>query len=191
MQNDHSEELAAAMRRFWTHGYEATSVQDLVEATGSNRAAIYGSFGGKKGLFLASIRTYSDLVVTPAFSPVESEGSNLASVAAFFEKQISAAEAMGFPGPGCLIANSMTEVAPRDADVQAMVDQHFDRLRRGFAGALVNEFCAPRKQARALGQFLAVSAQGLWSYSRSVTSAKPVRAQADLLISLVRAELAR
>jgi TetR/AcrR family transcriptional repressor of nem operon len=59
MENDHSGEVAAvaAMRRFWTHGSEATSVQDLVDATGSNRAAIYGTFGGKKGMFLACITT--------------------------------------------------------------------------------------------------------------------------------------
>lgn len=190
MENDRSETRILAMRRFWTHGYEATSVHDLVEATGSNRAAIYGAFGGKRALFLACIQTYRELVVTPAFAPVESEGANLVSVAAFFETQISAAEAMGLPGPGCLIANSMTEVAPHDADVQALVDEHFDRLRRGFAGALVNEFPASAKRARALGQFLAVSAQGLWSYSRAVTSARPLRAHADHLISLVRTEFA-
>lgn len=193
MENDRSlrDVALAAMRRFWSHGYEAASVQDLVDATGSNRAAIYGAFGGKKRLFLACIKAYCELVVTPAFAPVEAKNSNLAAISAFFETQISAAEAIGLPGPGCLIANSMTEVAPHDADVRILVDAHFDRLCRGFAGALGNEFHASTAQSRALGEFLAISAQGLWSHSRSVTSAKPLRVHADRLISLVRGELSR
>jgi TetR/AcrR family transcriptional regulator, transcriptional repressor for nem operon len=181
--------MAAATRRFWFHGYEATSIQDLIEATGSNRAAIYAMFGGKKGLFLACIESYRALVVTPAFAPVEADDAGLAAISAFFETQIAAAEATGLPGPGCLIANSMTEIAPHDADVQALVDAHLDRLRKGFAAALAREFATPRGKALALGQFLAVGAQGLWSYSRSVADAKPLRAHARLLISFVAGAL--
>lgn len=175
------------MKRFWTFGYEATSIKDLVEATGSNRAAIYSEFGDKKGLLLACLESYRDAVVTPEFSRVESPGAGLDEITAFFEHQIASAEALGLPGPGCLIANCTTEVAPHDKDVRAFVESHLVRLSRGFAMALGR--AAPsggaRARARALGDVLAVSAQGLWSYSRVVTSARPLRAQARTLLSIV------
>jgi TetR/AcrR family transcriptional repressor of nem operon len=48
------EELAidAAATVFCRHGYSATSVEQLVEATGVHRGSLYAAFGNKRGLFL-------------------------------------------------------------------------------------------------------------------------------------------
>ena len=40
----------ALMKVFWEKGYEATSMQDLVDATGLLKGSLYGAFGGKKAL---------------------------------------------------------------------------------------------------------------------------------------------
>ena len=50
--------LEAATRVFWERGYEGTSVENLVEATGLHRRSMYGEFGDKDGLFLACIDHY-------------------------------------------------------------------------------------------------------------------------------------
>src|SRR5271154_2908835 len=55
---DTDEALEAAMRLFWQRGYEATSMQDLVEALGINRASLYGTFGDKAQLFEAAMKRY-------------------------------------------------------------------------------------------------------------------------------------
>ena len=117
-------------------GYNATSLDDLVNATGVSRHGIYGDFGGKRALFLASLDHYSEAVVTPAFAEVEAGGADLTTVAGYFEHQIRRAEGPGLPGRGCLMANTMTEVAPRDDEVRKLVSAHADRLRYGFANAL-------------------------------------------------------
>ena len=52
-----------AMAAFWTRGYEATSIDDLVEATGTNRGSLYGTFGDKRRLFLMALDRYWDTVV--------------------------------------------------------------------------------------------------------------------------------
>jgi TetR/AcrR family transcriptional repressor of nem operon len=48
------EELAidAAAGVFCRHGYTATSIEQLVEATGVHRGSLYAAFGSKRGLFL-------------------------------------------------------------------------------------------------------------------------------------------
>ena len=39
--------LGNAMELFWEKGYEATSVQDLVDRMGINRFSMYDTFGSK------------------------------------------------------------------------------------------------------------------------------------------------
>ena len=55
---DEDEALEAAMRLFWTHGYEGTSLSDLTEAMGMNRPSLYATFGNKEALFRRSVERY-------------------------------------------------------------------------------------------------------------------------------------
>lgn len=48
---DEAEAVTRAARTFRARGYEATSVDDLLAATGMNRASLYSVFGSKYGLF--------------------------------------------------------------------------------------------------------------------------------------------
>ena len=56
--------LDSAMRQFWERGYRATSVDDLVRATGVKPGSLYSAFpGGKHALLMGSLERYSRLVV--------------------------------------------------------------------------------------------------------------------------------
>ena len=55
---DEHEALMKAMRLFWVHGYKATSIQDLVDGMGIGRGSLYGTFGGKRALFMRALRHY-------------------------------------------------------------------------------------------------------------------------------------
>src|SRR5712692_5049399 len=55
--------LDSAMRQFWERGYRATSVDDLVRATGVKPGSLYSAFpGGKHALLMGSLDRYSRLV---------------------------------------------------------------------------------------------------------------------------------
>lgn len=45
--------LEAAQRRFFEAGYHATTVDDIADAAGYTKGAVYSTFGSKAGLFLA------------------------------------------------------------------------------------------------------------------------------------------
>ncbi|MGH8920910.1 MAG: TetR/AcrR family transcriptional regulator, partial [Actinomycetes bacterium] len=44
--------VRAARDQFWRTGYTATSLDDLMAATGLGRASIYAAFGDKHALFV-------------------------------------------------------------------------------------------------------------------------------------------
>ena len=57
-QFDESEVLKAAKGVFSQKGYNGTSMDDLVQATGLSRSSIYDTFGDKHGLFLKCLDQY-------------------------------------------------------------------------------------------------------------------------------------
>ncbi|MBT9431142.1 TetR/AcrR family transcriptional regulator [Candidatus Sodalis endolongispinus] len=52
------EALDKALELFWRHGFDATSLVDLVDATGAKAPTLYGEFGNKEGLFCAVMDLY-------------------------------------------------------------------------------------------------------------------------------------
>ena len=57
---DDDEVLARAREVFLEHGYEGTSIDALVKATGLLRGSLYGAFGSKRGMFVAALRDAMD-----------------------------------------------------------------------------------------------------------------------------------
>ncbi|MFJ9350999.1 TetR/AcrR family transcriptional regulator [Streptomyces sp. NPDC101237] len=57
--------VQAAMDAFRAKGYEGTSVQDLVAATGVGRGSLYAAFGSKEGLYLAAMDRYREQHAVP------------------------------------------------------------------------------------------------------------------------------
>ena len=55
---DREAALDKAMTLFWQHGYEATSLADLVAATGAKAPTLYAEFTNKEGLFRAVLDRY-------------------------------------------------------------------------------------------------------------------------------------
>ena len=51
--------LDAVMDTFWHYGYEATSAQDLVQATGLGRGSLYAAYTSKDGLFEQAMLRYN------------------------------------------------------------------------------------------------------------------------------------
>jgi AcrR family transcriptional regulator len=55
---DVDEALTAALRVFWSKGYEGASMTDLTEAMGVTRPSLYAAFGNKEALFRKALDLY-------------------------------------------------------------------------------------------------------------------------------------
>jgi TetR/AcrR family transcriptional repressor of nem operon len=122
---DPDDAVAAAMALFWERGYEATSVQDLVEHTGVGRRSMYDTFGDKHSLYLRALDRYIDRAEESFRQAAASAADGLSAIRGLFAALVDSAAANG---RGCLVVNSATELGPSDEEVS-------DRLRRHLDGA--------------------------------------------------------
>jgi AcrR family transcriptional regulator len=67
--------VEAARRLFVERGYEATSTNDVLEAAGVSRGALYHHFATKQELFAAVFERVSEQAITRALSRTGNEGS--------------------------------------------------------------------------------------------------------------------
>ena len=114
---EREEVVRKALAVFWRQGYQATSVQDLVGATGLNRGSLYGTFGDKHGLFLEAVEYYRTNVTAQRLARLEEPGPARDRIATFFKEVIEFSVGEGRL-LGCLMTNAAIERAPHDRDTR-------------------------------------------------------------------------
>ncbi len=110
-----TEVLDRAMETFWSRGYEGTSVDDLVGATGLSRSSIYQAFGNKRELLDAALGHYVQTVVASMLAELESDSAGLGEIEAFFARIASIATDVPDRGAlGCFMTNTIAELGWAD-----------------------------------------------------------------------------
>lgn len=117
-----------AMVTFWSHGYNATSLQDLVETMGINRASLYDTFNDKYSLFLDSLNAYKLIYIKSYLAKQMKKHTPREAIINYFVDMILKADERN----GCLMVNTALEVSPHDKKVAEIVDQSFNYIERNF-----------------------------------------------------------
>ncbi|WP_280570507.1 TetR/AcrR family transcriptional regulator [Chromohalobacter sp. 296-RDG] len=166
---DTQEALHCAMHVFWRKGYEATSLSDLLQATGLSKSSLYATFGSKHDLMLKAFDKYRTdrqldmsrmLDVTPARPGIE----------AFFRMIV---EDVRSPeqGSGCMSINQAVELAPHDTEIRCRIESDFQAIEQALAHAIdrgqadgsVTAKCPPAD----LAKLMVVAFPGLQVLTRS------------------------
>ncbi|KJD45836.1 TetR/AcrR family transcriptional regulator [Paenibacillus terrae] len=124
--------LDKAMMLFWEQGYEKTSMSDLVKHMGIHRRSLYDTFGDKHSLFLQAMDRYINKVEVTLTGEVKQSKTATEALQIIFRFMVFDEE--GSPS-GCLMVNSVTELAARDSDVDtksiesfAITEQMFEQI---------------------------------------------------------------
>src|SRR5262249_12832641 len=128
---DREQVLDAALQTFWQKGYEATTLPDLLQATGLARQSLYNAFGDKHALFLASLQRYQEAHARELEEAIE-RGPVRAALRGVFEKMLTCSS----KDRGCFLLNSAAELLPRDPQVGELVTAGMKRQEQALAEAL-------------------------------------------------------
>jgi TetR/AcrR family transcriptional regulator, transcriptional repressor for nem operon len=158
-----------AMHAFWASGYEATSTQQLCDATGLGRSSIYNTFRSKHDLFRKSLRHYDETTTRTRSELLEREGSEREKLRDLLLGVIE--DELEHGRRGCFAVNTVVELGQRDPELVAELRRDFDRFVDALqatieAGQRAGEIDRT-KDPRALAQFLHAAIGGIRVNARS------------------------
>lgn len=125
---DREAALDAAMRVFWSKGYEGASLAELTEAMGINPPSLYAAFGDKEGLFLEAAARYEAAVREAC--PYADEPSAREAVERLLTDLVGVFTGTGHPR-GCMLvmAAATASASPR---LQAVLAERRAEARARF-----------------------------------------------------------
>lgn len=180
---DEADVLDRAADLFWDRGYEAVSVQDLVDHLGLSRSSLYDTFGDKHQLYLAALDRYRHAATDPLQTLIDELGSPRQAIETYL-RQIAQDAAQDIRG--CFVTNATAERAAHDQETGRRAADSLRLLITRFEGALRQAQdageVAPTRDARAIGRLLATTVYGLRVTSR-------IRPDAELFDDVAREAL--
>ncbi|MGW2620633.1 TetR/AcrR family transcriptional regulator [Streptomyces sp. NPDC001500] len=157
---DRDKALAAALREFWTHGYETTSVASLTEVMGINPPSLYAAFGDKRQLFDEAVRLY-----TRTYGARLEQGPDARTAVAALLRHLAADYTDPSHPPGCLIITGATNCAPGSQDVKDKLRAMREESKASIAACIRADVDAGRLpgdlDADGLAAFYAAVIQGM------------------------------
>jgi TetR/AcrR family transcriptional repressor of nem operon len=183
---DEAQVLDLALATFWEHGYEGTSIDDLVAATGLGRASLYGAFGDKERIFARALERYC----TRMGNALET-GDGEPSARAALERLLRALVIKSSPksGPrGCFLLSTAVggDAPPAAREAYLEYTARLERalmvlVRRGQENA---EFTRAA-DAQAIARMLTVLLQGISAGARAGRSKAQLEAAIQTALELV------
>jgi TetR/AcrR family transcriptional repressor of nem operon len=183
------EALEKAMQVFWHKGYEATSMEDLLGAMNINRGSLYATFGDKRELFLKAMDLYcSGGGIGSRLSILSQPGPALPLIRQFIHRMLE----FGLSDPlrrGCMITNTVMELAPHEKDIARKVSGRLRMAEEGFFRLLTRAKqegeLAKDKDPRALARVLVTMMQGTIVMIKAGTPADVVKQTAETALSIL------
>ncbi len=174
------------MELFWTRGYEATGLRDLLDHMGIGRQSLYDTFGDKHNLFVEAVKHYNGRLTQGILEPLSRTGSPLENI----RKTIANVGSWVSDGQcrGCLLTNTLVESAPHDHEIADAAKSMLSRLETAFRRTLkraVEEGELPAEaNVRALARFLTSTIQGLVVMGKASASRAVVKDIVDVALSV-------
>ncbi len=129
---DENKVLSNAMEQFWKEGYEASSVQKLLDCTGINRGTLYNSFGDKDTFFKSCVDQYNKAIDKHIAASLKNEKLNAwDAITAYFDEEVLSISNK-HRSMGCLLVNSLCESINYDKSMKKVVRASLATIRKAL-----------------------------------------------------------
>ncbi|MGE3597000.1 MAG: TetR/AcrR family transcriptional regulator [Dehalococcoidia bacterium] len=189
MQFDPDAALASAMNAFWLKGYEATSLQDLLRATGLSKSSLYQTFGSKHQLFERCLDFYQRSLGTDMAKRLDTADCGLVFLKDVLLTVIREADGKG-PKRGCFLMNTASEFGGRDLAVASEVTRGTERMGKIFQTAIERAQRAGKVtkdlDTKALARYFMTNVSGLRTMVKAKAPREELRKVVEIIMSAFR-----
>lgn len=186
MEFDPERVVDQSMQVFWSQGYDATSLQDLLQTTGLSKSSLYQAFQSKQKLFDRCIDRYVDSLAKKMLAQLAESRSGRQFIEQTFQAVVDHAN-LPEAGRGCLLWNATVEFGQRDAAVAKRLGQGMDRLAGVFETAVQRAQeegdISPTKNPKVLSLYLLSSMSGLRSMLKGGIGARKIKGVAQVILA--------
>jgi TetR/AcrR family transcriptional repressor of nem operon len=161
---DEQEVLNKAVDLFWCKGFNATSIQDVVENLCINRASLYDTYGDKHTLFIKALKHYQELQANTLIKAIEDTDRVKDTIREIFDRAVKGI-LKNESRKGCFMANATLEMASSDEAIAQIVSVNRQNLENAFYQAILkgqqSGEIAPTHHPQALASFIFNTYNGL------------------------------
>ncbi|MEO1021059.1 MAG: TetR/AcrR family transcriptional regulator [Bacteroidota bacterium] len=185
---DQQDVLQKAVALFWKQGYEATSMQDLVDHLGISRSSLYETFGDKENLYKQALKAYRDQGTHRLENQWNPDKTFTQNLRALFNAVIQEAD-LDPEAKGCFLVNAGIELAHTQPDVFNQVKENQENTIAFFKRKIIEAKLAnqlPGKQhATELAALVYNSYAGLQVLARSKSDTNTMKNAVSALLDLL------
>lgn len=121
---DIDQAIDRATQVFWSKGYEATSLADLLKAIGINKGSFYNAFGSKKKLFTESLLKYDREQRKAVFAELSAMNNPVAAITTLFDDLVEQSGS-DTERKGCLLVNTALDLPHHDQNTEKTIQKGF------------------------------------------------------------------
>ncbi len=157
--------LETAMHLFWASGYDATPLDDILNAANISKSSFYHMFGNKQQLFERCLSRYCDKQNLLIEEGLRQSLTGRDFIEAFLYGLIDTVRHKNKRYKGCFMTNTVYEFADRDTHVSELIGNAIDRLNHLLQAAIEKGqeqgVISKTKTSSALANFLMSSIAGI------------------------------
>jgi len=164
--------LMAAFAEFYKNGFQGGSLNQIVEAAGVTKGALFHHFAGKQELGYAVV----DEIINPILQerwikPVANSSDPIADLKRSFRQYVKEDIASGHFVQGCPLNNLAQEMSPLDPGFRQRIDKLYDTWRNSYAAAFAKGIKARKVRKdispRNVAALVVASQMGIWGTAKS------------------------
>lgn len=131
---DQTEVLKKIRNLFWDKGFNGTSVDDLVQASGLSRSSLYDTFGDKEAMFSTVLKHYRQEGTQEMIEKIEQSADIKKTVEEIFEFVRMTSQCNS--KMGCIMVNTAIELAPHEKKISKLVDENMTAIQEALTKSI-------------------------------------------------------
>lgn len=161
-QFDRDEVVDKTIELFWKNGFSASSMQQVVKATGLKPGSIYLSFGNKEALFREALESYAQRGRARISETLESAPSIGEGICTFLERMLLESSEKNYCS--CFLIKTQLELAHEKNDLYEFAASKLAENEALFRSYLEKEFSEAVSRDRATSIMLHIFGMRVYGY---------------------------